>query len=67
MGTQSENPKSRTDWKRVDAMTDGEIVCDEDTGPPLSEAEISEEVARGIVSLGIEDFKRKAKDALKNG
>lgn len=40
-------------------MTDDEIVYDEDTGPPLTEADIAEGMARGFVAHGLEDFKRK--------
>lgn len=59
MSKLSDRTKSRTDWKRVDAMTDDEIVYDEDTGPPLTEADIAEGMARGFVAHGLEDFKRK--------
>ena len=58
--------KSQTDWARVDAMTDDEIVYDEDTGPPFTGDEIRQGIENGFVSKGIEDFKRKMKDALKN-
>lgn len=59
--------KSQTDWARVDAMTDDEIVYDEDTGPPFTGDEIRQGIKNGFVSHGLEDFKPKAKDAPEDG
>jgi len=51
---------SKTDWKRVEAMTDAEIVYDEDTGQPTTSEFIKD--AEGFVTHGLSDFKKKVKE-----
>lgn len=54
---------SQTDWARVDAMTDAEIVYDEDTGPPLTKSDIEDIVENGFKSHGLKDFQEKMRKA----
>lgn len=52
-------PISKTDWKRVEAMTDADIVYDEDTGRPFDTDYLNG--ADGFVAGGLDDFQKKLK------
>lgn len=54
---------SRTDWARIDAMTDDEIVYDDDTGAPLTQPNIDDIVENGFESHGLSDFQDKMRKA----
>lgn len=57
--------KSKTDFAKLDAMRDDDIVYDENTGSPWTEEELEQAMRQptSFVANGLEDFWRKKKAA----
>ena len=59
------NGNTKTDLVRLDAMKDADIVYDEDTGAPFTDAELDQAVKDGFTANGMEDLRSKMKDKMK--
>lgn len=54
---------SKTDLARLAAMSDAQIVYDDDTGAPLTAQEVEGIVGEGVAAEGLADFRAKMKRA----
>lgn len=54
------NKNTKTDLAKLDALTDEDIVYDEDTGAPFTDAEVDK--TKGFTSNGMEDFRKKMRE-----
>lgn len=58
------NNNSKTDFARLDAMKDEDIVYDDDTGAPWTTEELHQASAQSFAAHGLIDFKRKRNEDL---
>lgn len=53
---------TRSDLARLDAMRDEDIVYDEDTGLPLTAADLDKAQGKGFIASSDDEFRRKMSD-----